>query len=299
MRMEFSIVIPTYNGKDRLWQCLKSILDQKYRKKFEIIVIDDGSVDGTDAFMRTVAEEHRNIRYYRIRHSGPGRARNRGILEARGRYIAFTDDDCSPEKDWLMKLEEAFARTGADAVGGTVLNPTDRYVAWSSHLLIFCTWFPYGKERFVNNIPTANIAYRKESIGSFRFNEELGTAGYEDSLFNLGLVKEGRRILFCPDIAVAHRSWDYRLDLRKFFSIQKRTARGFLLGGYAAHGSQGKILMRFKVLNLLCPNLLYVFLRCVRTGQTIRFLYHLPLMLAGEIYKATVIISSKNIAAME
>ena len=85
----FSVVIPTYNRAELLRQALESVFAQP-NFDGEIIVIDDGSTDGTLALTDAYGDR---IRVFQQRNRGPGAARNRGIQEARGRYVAFLDSD--------------------------------------------------------------------------------------------------------------------------------------------------------------------------------------------------------------
>jgi glycosyltransferase involved in cell wall biosynthesis len=95
-----SVVVPTYKRRDWIGQCIKSILDQTYRS-FEIIVVDDGSDDDTESIVRALDTDAR-IRYFRQKNQGPASARNKGIKEAKGNWIAFLDSD----DQWLpWKLE--------------------------------------------------------------------------------------------------------------------------------------------------------------------------------------------------
>ena len=85
----FSIVLPTYNRKRQLERCLGSIKQQEF-KDFEIIIVDDGSTDDTGAFINSI---HPDVRYYYQTNQGVSKARNTGIQNARGNYIAFLDSD--------------------------------------------------------------------------------------------------------------------------------------------------------------------------------------------------------------
>lgn len=86
---EVSVIIPTYNSAHYLMQAVESVLSQTFRD-LEILVIDDGSTDETEVVMRQYGAP---VRYIRQRNSGVSAARNRGIAESRGRYIAFLDAD--------------------------------------------------------------------------------------------------------------------------------------------------------------------------------------------------------------
>lgn len=94
-----SVIIPAFNSKKYLPAAIESIFNQTYQN-FEIIVVDDGSTDNTrqviDRYMRSPVTSHQtpvNIRYIYQKNQGPAVARNRGIQEAQGEYIAFLDSD--------------------------------------------------------------------------------------------------------------------------------------------------------------------------------------------------------------
>src|SRR5574337_278681 len=87
--MLFSIVIPTYNRVDLLARTLDSVWRQLFTD-FEVVVVDDGSSDGTQAYLRSLGDR---IRVVQQANSGPGAARNAGIRTARGKYVALLDSD--------------------------------------------------------------------------------------------------------------------------------------------------------------------------------------------------------------
>jgi len=93
----FSIIIPTYNSYDKLLRSIRSVENQTY-ENFEIIVVDDGSTDGTKT---KIEKEHfKKLRYLYKSNGGPASARNFGIREARGEYVCFldADDEFMPQK---------------------------------------------------------------------------------------------------------------------------------------------------------------------------------------------------------
>jgi len=98
--MQFSIIIPIHNTKEFLCKCLDSIVSQTF-DDFEIILIDDGSSDGSEKICDKYADIHNNITVYHIPDSGVSKARNIGIKHAQGEWIAFIDSDDYVEKNWL------------------------------------------------------------------------------------------------------------------------------------------------------------------------------------------------------
>lgn len=118
--LKVSVVIPTYNRRELLRRCLAAATHQDYAD-YEVIVVDDGSTDGTDAM---VAQTFPRVHYVRQANRGPAAARNRGIDLANGTIVAFTDDDCEPPGDWLHQLVALFEQyPGVVAVGGVVEAP--------------------------------------------------------------------------------------------------------------------------------------------------------------------------------
>jgi glycosyltransferase involved in cell wall biosynthesis len=122
-----SVIIPTYNHARYIAEALESVFAQTF-KDYEVIVVDDGSTDNTQAVLQPYMER---IRYVRKEHRGYGAARNRGISEARGEFVAFLDSDDLWEAAALETLLEAFQEKDvAIAASASRLirkdgNPTD------------------------------------------------------------------------------------------------------------------------------------------------------------------------------
>ena len=97
-----SVILPVYNGEKFLDEALDSVRAQRY-PALEIIIVDDGSTDGTGTIVRNRPE---TIRYIRQNNGGPAAARNRGIREAQAELIAFLDaDDIWPDRSLTLRLE--------------------------------------------------------------------------------------------------------------------------------------------------------------------------------------------------
>ena len=93
---DISVVIPTYNRKEYLQQAISSCFEGNEGIGVEVVVVDDGSTDGTRAFLEEL--DHDRVRPFFQEHQGGQVARNRGLAEAQGTYIKFLDDD-----DWLAE----------------------------------------------------------------------------------------------------------------------------------------------------------------------------------------------------
>jgi len=293
--MKFSVIVPTYNREKLLTKCLDSLINQKYpANQYEIIVIDDGSTKENYKVVENFKKKFPNMHYFKIKNSGSSVARNLGLQKAKGQFLTFTDDDCVVEERWLKKIEEAFEKTNADAIGGSVINPTNSYIAWANYLLKFSSLLPKGKINFTKDIITANASYKHKAIENTKFPEYIKVASYEDSLFNFSLYKKGKKILFCPHIIVKHHTWDNNYGLKKFFRIQKKSAIGFISGGYKVHGKSGKLLMKIKILNLLCPGFIYSFKKSLKSGYLLRFIYCFPLIFIGDLYKGILVLLNKK-----
>ena len=92
--MKLSIIVPVYNAERWLERCVNSLLDQDIDKsEYEILLIDDGSTDGSLALAHQLATEAPNISVFTQPNAGPGAARNRGIDNSQGDYIMFVDAD--------------------------------------------------------------------------------------------------------------------------------------------------------------------------------------------------------------
>lgn len=117
-----SVIIPTYERPGQLLQCLRALAAQDYpRHRFEVLVIDDGSVTSMDGPIDSL--RHRlDVTLLKQPHSGPATARNHGAAHAKGAYLAFTDDDCIPASDWLRSLSTTFALFPDSVLGGRTIN---------------------------------------------------------------------------------------------------------------------------------------------------------------------------------
>jgi len=107
---KFSLIIPTYNNRAFLIQCLNSLDNQSIDKKiFEVIVVDDGGRSDISENLGLMGSQL-FIKYLYQKHKGPAAARNLGIEKAKGDIILFLDDDSLPTDDWLKATIEAWEK---------------------------------------------------------------------------------------------------------------------------------------------------------------------------------------------
>lgn len=110
-----SVIVPVYNVAKYLPECLDSILNQTYRE-LEILVIDDGSTDGSGAICDEYARKDERIRVFHKENGGAASARNLGLREATGEYLAFVDSDDALEPDAYAFMLAQIRKQDADVV---------------------------------------------------------------------------------------------------------------------------------------------------------------------------------------
>jgi len=203
----FSVVIPTRNRPRRLLACLESFRRMEYPADlWELIVVDDG---GEQSFALIPEGLRRGLplRRLEIRSSGPAAARNAGAKVASGEYLAFTDDDCLVEPDWLTQLSSGFAGGKWDALGGRSLNPIPEdagATAW--HLLIE---FLYEYLRDENGncllLVANNAAYKREAFEAVGgFDPQFPWAAAEDRDLSFRLYAAKFALGYHPGAKVWH-----------------------------------------------------------------------------------------------
>ncbi|MES2459968.1 MAG: glycosyltransferase [Armatimonadota bacterium] len=143
--MLFSVIIPTFNRRDSLQVSLEGLTRQEFPPdRFEVVVVSDGSTDGTDELLSNLAENGTYpfaLRPIRQENAGPARARNRGIDEARGEIIVFLDDDVEPAPTFLSSHAAHHLQNPQIAVIGPMSpDPARRWsepcwIAWEHAML--------------------------------------------------------------------------------------------------------------------------------------------------------------------
>lgn len=113
MAVRISVIIPVYNMEQYIEKSVRSVIDQTWRD-LELIVVDDGSTDATGEILRRLAAQDARIRVIHQENGGVSAARNTGLAEASGEYVAWLDGDDQMQPQALEKLNAAILETGAD-----------------------------------------------------------------------------------------------------------------------------------------------------------------------------------------
>ena len=210
-----SVIIPTYNRKELVCGAIESVMNQSH-KDFELIVIDDGSKDGTKNMLSSFLERHSNrLRYFYQENRGVSAARNKGIEEAKGDYIAFLDSDDFADKDWLKNGIKRFIYQDVGVVCGKTVSLKPSTLA-ETLLSRYHNKSRLGKssQGQVNFFIGTNVIFRKsvfEKVGAF----DEGFRHGDDSDFNMRVNQARIKIFFAPEAKVLYRHRETLLKLFK------------------------------------------------------------------------------------
>jgi glycosyltransferase involved in cell wall biosynthesis len=237
--MDASIIIVTRNRAEDLRQTLAAMnaLEIPSGAAVELLVVDNGSTDGTAAVVAGCGLAHLQVRHVVEPQPGQSRGRNRGLAEARGNIVLFTDDDVRPPAGWIAGMCEPILDGRADAVaGGVTLAPrllrpwmTTTHRSW----LASTEWLERGKPQ---SMVGANMAFSKkvlERVPEFDPQVGPGALGFgDDGLFASQLLAAGFRIHDGVGIAVEHHFESSRLGREAWLSAARRRGESFAYIGH-------------------------------------------------------------------
>lgn len=205
--IDFSIIIPTYNRTKDLTRCLESLLEMDYPKSdFEVVIIDDGGDVDLNSLVAKFSKAL-NIQFYHQKNAGPATARNRGLKMARGKFVAFTDDDCTPGPDWLSRFKLHLDKEPCSAFAGHVINGLpDNIYSTASQLLVdyLCDYFNSSHDG--QNFGTSNnLAFSRDSLLKIGgFDESFPLSAAEDRELIERWTSSSQHFRFIPDVVVTH-----------------------------------------------------------------------------------------------
>lgn len=235
-----SIVVPTFARPAQLRRCLDGIaaLDRP-GIAFDVIVVDDGGPEPLDGLVASYADRL-DVHLVRQQRGGPAAARNAGAARARGRFLAFLDDDCTPDPGWLAAMVHELAQDDRRLLGGRVENAlhANPYATASEHVAQFVYAYNQtsrARERFfrTNNMALAADLFRK--VGGF--DATIPSATAEDKEFCDRWVAHGLALRPVPAAVVRHahdlsrggflrQHFDYGRGILAFRLIRRERSAG-------------------------------------------------------------------------
>lgn len=278
---DISVIIPTYNRPAQLQNCLDHLLEQDYPKeRFEILVADDAG----DVELKVPSQ----VQLVRLaRNGGPGAARNSAAKVARGKLLAFTDDDCLPESRWLSRLWSQHLRTPTATLGGGIRNALPNNIfAEASQVISDLVYAHYNAQpcaaRFFssNNLAVPRDAF----LESGGFAPDFRVAS-EDREFCDRWLYHGGQLVFVPDAVVGHaHGLTFRDFLRQHFSYGRGAHRYHKLRSMRGSGRMsqdmafhvnlsGKLRRRLAGLPAMKSFFLLALLACWQVSNAAGFFY--------------------------
>jgi glycosyltransferase involved in cell wall biosynthesis len=190
-----SFVVIAYNEAANIAAALQAIMRLDELSEYEVVVVDDGSLDGTADIVRDIAQRCPYVRLIALEQNrGRGHARWRGINAARGNLVATIDADIILPSDWLIRARDALKYH--DAVGGTAVPDGDVGYIYRRFRLA-------PRVVSATNIVTGNNAlYRREVFDVVEFDPKLREG--EDSALNHAMIRAGFSCVTVSDLIVRH-----------------------------------------------------------------------------------------------
>jgi GT2 family glycosyltransferase len=208
-----SVVVCAYDAEATIGECLTSLERLTY-PDYEIIVVNDGSTDGTGE----IAKRHERARVLDVANGGLGAARNVGLAAASGEIVAYTDADVRVDPDWLTYLVQPLLTSDVVGVGGPNVVPEDD--PWVAQCVARAPGGPVHvmlDDRVAEHVPGCNMAFRRDALLAVdAFNPVYVRAG-DDVDICWRLQASRQRIGFAPAALVWHR---HRASVRSYWRQQ-------------------------------------------------------------------------------
>ena len=217
---EYSIIVPTYNRLDEIEPLLKSVSTLSFdHSKFEVLIVDDGSTDNTEDFVKQYSKEADfTLKYFRQRNQGPAAARNLGMKNAQSTFFIFVDSDVTLPSGWLTKIDTDLNEENGDAFGGPDTFREDFPPLLKAINYSMTSFFTTGGMRGKKGKKLAKYYPRSFNMGlSMKIYEKIGPfyplRHGQDIEFSHRILQSGANVLYI-DSPVYHKR---RTSIKKFY----------------------------------------------------------------------------------
>jgi glycosyltransferase involved in cell wall biosynthesis len=202
-----SIVIPARNEAGPIAECLHSLQKQSLDpSQYEIIVVDDGSDDDT-----AVVAQQNGARVISQSKKGTAAARNRGMTEALGDIILFTDADCIADAHWAERLAKPLLQLTIQGTVGRIVTFQRHWLARLIQAELDERYSTMQQHPYIDFINSGNCGFHRDVLAGNRYDESF--AWIEDLELSFRLARCGNRMIFVQDAVVAHKHpqdlWSY------------------------------------------------------------------------------------------
>ena len=205
-RLRASVVLPVLNARSQIEGLLDRLRGQDFpRDAWELVIVDNGSTDGTWEWIREIREPW--IHVVRESKRGPSAARNCGVRHARAGIVVFIDSDCVPQRNWLSQMVSVFDNRAIWAAGGIVVSapPESLTEAFTAKQKLLNQEDFFKPMRYKPPfLLTANFAARRAVFARVGGFDESLLVG-EDADFCWRLLQAGGRLHLTPEAIVEHR----------------------------------------------------------------------------------------------
>jgi len=217
-QLDLSVILPTFNRKETLRACLANLAMQTLpARRWEVMVVDDGSTDGTEELCRTFTQFYR-LRYIRQENAGAGAARRAGVEQANGDYVLFINDDTMAFPNLLaehLRVQDEHRREKVAVLGnfpypGEALGRALTYFLSTNPFLFPQVTLQPGLHSDPAYFITCNLSVRREAVlAAGSFDPEFVVA--EDTELGIRLRAAGYRVFYHPKAAALHDHLDMKI----------------------------------------------------------------------------------------
>ncbi len=242
--MRFSVIIPAYNAEKTIAKSIQSLKEQTF-KDFEVIIVDDGSIDQTETVIRDTIKNDSRFSYERQKNGGPSVARNKGISKAVGEFLTFLDSDDKYATEYLETMNfaiQAYPESDNFWCGYRRISPDNKelgFRVWddSQNMVSVLDRSQIMSEKLNIFVPPLwNKVFRREIVRAKSIELDKSLSLGEDLLFNYEyldvarntIIMINRQMYIYTETGEGSLNTKYRQDLKEILDKQDKTIWSYL-----------------------------------------------------------------------